>query len=156
MSVLKLEYADLRDKSKELLISTIYNNFKDLSSNPKLMHTPENIRKIVNSKNAVILLYMDQNKICGYLIAEEMKLLDRRQVMYISYIYVAPSYRNKRVGCKLMNYITAVTETKHLDGIMLIYDTRKAHLRNFYDKQGFMIDFGLRRYEDNEVFYKVL
>ena len=156
MSVIKLEYAELRDKPKDLLIKTIYNNFKDLSTNPKLKHTPEEIKKILNSKKAVVLLYMDNDKICGYLVAEEMKLFDRRQIMYISYIYVAPSYRNKGIGHKLMNYITAVTETKRLDGIMLIYDTRKAYLRNFYDKQGFMVDFALRRYEDDEVFYKVI
>ena len=47
-------------------------------------------------------------------------------------------------------------DIKYCDGLMLIYDTTQKKLRIFYDRNGYMLDFHLRRYEKNDVFYKVL
>ena len=46
----------------------------------------------------VLLLAMDKKQIVGYLLAEIMTLEDGRKVLFISYLYVAPTMRNKGLG----------------------------------------------------------
>ena len=42
------------------------------------------------------------------------------------------------------------------NGIMLIFDTHKNNLLHFYEGRGFMQDINLRRYEQHDVFYKII
>ena len=39
---------------------------------------------------------------------------------------------------------------------MLIFDTYKHNLTRFYENRGYMLDINLRRFERNDVFYKIL
>lgn len=156
MSIVKLEYSDLKNQNKDLLVKIIYNNFLYLEPEPKLNHNPDAIQEILNNKDVVLFLFMQKGKIGSYLLGQIMNLEDGRKVLYISYIFVSKSLRTQGVGSKLMKVAEQYAYQKYCDGVMLIYDTRRKELRRFYDKHGFMLDFQLRRYENNDVFYKVI
>ncbi len=156
MSIVKLEYSDLKNQNKSLLVKIIYNNFLYLEPEPKLNHNPQAIEEILNDKNVVLFLFMHNGKIGAYLLAQIMNLQDGRKVLYISYIFVSKTFRTQGIGSKLIKNAEQYAYEKRCDGVMLIYDTRRKELRRFYDKHGFMLDFQLRRYENNDVFYKVI
>lgn len=156
MGIIIMEYQELKKQRKDLLVDIIYNNFTELNDEPKLNHTPEAILKTLNSKDVVLLLFIEKAKIGGYLLGEVMILEDGRKVMFISYIFVAKNLRASGVGTQLLQIITKIAADKYCDGIMLIYDTRQKKLRRFYDRNGYMLDFQLRRYENHDVFYKLI
>ncbi len=156
MGIIKMEYPELKKQKKDVLVDIIYNNFSDLNDEPKLNHTPEAIKKTLDSKEAVLLLFIENGKIGAYLLGEIMILEDGRKVMFISYIFVAKDLRTSGVGTKLLQIISKIATDKYCDGVMLIYDTTQKKLRRFYDKNGFMLDFQLRRFEKHDVFYKII
>ena len=156
MGIIIMEYQELKKQKKELLRDIIYNNFSDLNDEPKLNHTPEAILKTLNSKNSVLLLFIENKKIGAYLLGEIMNLEDGRKVMFISYIFVAKDLRASGVGTQLLQIISKIATDKYCDGVMLIYDTTQKKLRRFYDRNGFMLDFQLRRFEKHDVFYKLV
>jgi ribosomal protein S18 acetylase RimI-like enzyme len=156
MGIIKMEYQELKKQKKEVLVNIIYNNFSELNDEPKLNHTPEAILKTLNSKDTILLLFIEREKIGGYLLAEVMILEDGRKVMYISYIFVAKDLRKSGVGTQLLQIISKIATDKYCDGCMLIYDTTQKKLRRFYDRNNFMLDFQLRRFEKHDVFYKII
>jgi ribosomal protein S18 acetylase RimI-like enzyme len=156
MKIIKLDHKDLMKQNLTMLTNVIYDNFPELIDTPNVTHSPESIRKTLESRDIVLLLAMNNNKLLGYLLGEIMILEDGRKVLFISYLFVAPSMRNNGLGKKLMFEAYEVAGNEFCDGIMLIYDTTDRQLRNFYGKLGFMLDFNMRRYERNDVFYKVI
>lgn len=154
--IVTLTAKDLKNQNKTLLINNIYKNFLELASDPRLNHSKSEIQKILDSDGAVLFLILDNNKIIGYLLGEVIDLQDLRHVLFISYIYVVKFMRNKKLGCKLMSYAISYGIEQRCDGIMLIYNTSDRKLERFYDKYGFMLDFHLRRYEPQDVFFKIL
>jgi GNAT superfamily N-acetyltransferase len=156
MSIVKLEYSDLKTQNKELLINIIYNNFLYLEPEPKLNHNRKAISEILNDKDVVLFLYIKDKKIGAYLLSQIIHLEDGRKVLYISYLFVSNSLRKSGIGSILMKKAEQYAYINYCDGILLIYDTRRKELRRFYDRHGYMLDFQLRRYENNDVFYKVL
>ncbi len=156
MNIIKLDYKKLKTQKKELLIDIIYNNFIYLEPEPKLNHNRDSIKKILDSKDAILFLFIDQDKIGAYLLGEILILEDGRKVLFISYIYVAKSLRTANIGTSLLKHAEKYGNEQYCDGLMLIYDTRRKELRRFYDRNGFLLDFNLRRYENNDVFYKLL
>jgi ribosomal protein S18 acetylase RimI-like enzyme len=152
----QLTQKELKNQNKDLLVNVIYNNFINLADDPKLNHTKKEITKTLSSNDVVLFLIIDSGKIIAYLLAEIIKLKDTRKVTFISYIYVIPSMRQKKLGCKLMSLIINYAITQRCDGVMLIYNTSDRKLERFYDKYGFMLDFHLRRYEKHDVYYKIL
>ena len=156
MSIIKYDWHDLQKQNKQLLVNIIYNNFLYLEPEKKLNHNVKTILDILNNKDVVLFLFMKERKIGAYLLGQIMILDDGRKVLYISYIFVSKSLRTNGIGSLLLKKAEQYAYTMYCDGIMLIYDTRRKELRRFYDKHSFMLDFQLRRYENNDVFYKVL
>jgi len=157
MEIIKLNSNDLLNQDKTMLTKVIYNNFPELVDVPNVVHTEESIKKTLESKNVVLIIALTENKkIGGYLLGDIMILEDGRKVLFISYLYVANSLRNKGLGKKIMFESFTIGNNEFCDGVLLIYDTTDKQLREFYGKLGFMLDFNLRRYEKNDVFYKVL
>lgn len=154
--IITLTAKDLKKQDVTLLVNNIYNNFLNLVSNPKLSHTKSEIWKTLNSVNVVLFLILHNNKIIGYLLGKIIDIEDSRHVLFISYIYVVKNMRNKKLGCKLMSLAISYGIKNRCDGIMLIYNTSDKKLQRFYNKYGFMLDFHLRRYEQHDVFYKIL
>lgn len=146
-----------QQKDLSIFIDIIYNNFIDLKVDYKLMHNKEDIEKNLRSKNSVIIIITNESdKIIGFLTSSIMVLDDRRKVLYISYIYVAESERNKKLGSSLIREAENFAKNSNCIGVMLIFDTYQPYLVNFYETRGYMLDINLRRYERHDVYYKTL
>ena len=158
MSIIILTKSDI-EKQKDLsfFIELIYNNFIELSENDKLMHTKEKIEENLKNDNSIITIMLNSDKkIIGFITANIMELDDRRKVFYISYIYVAETERNNKIGSKLLNQAEKIGIQNKCLGVMLIFDTQQNNLVRFYEDKGYMLDINYRRYEKNDVFYKLL
>ena len=146
-----------KQKDLSIFVDIIYNNFIELSEDNKLMHTKEKIEENLRNDNSVIIILMnDSNKIIGFLTGNIMILDDRRKVFYISYIYVAETERNKKIGSELMDIAEKIAVQNKCLGVMLIFDTYQQKLVRFYENRGYMLDINLRRYERHDVFYKII
>ena len=154
--IVTLTASNLKNQDMTLLVNTIYKNFLELATEPRLNHNKTEIQKTLDSEGVVLFLILHENKIIGYLLGEVMDLEDSRHALFISYIYVVKFMRNKKLGCKLMSLAISYGIEHRLDGIMLIYNTSDRKLERYYDKYGFMLDFHLRRYEQHDVFFKIL
>jgi len=158
MDTIILYSKDIKNQDLTLFVKLIYNNFIELTEEDKLMHTHEKIEENLRADNSIIIVIKDKKtqKIISFLTANIMELDDRRLVFYISYIYTAESYRKSGLGTELMDLAEKIARTHHCNGIMLIFDTYKSNLVRFYENRGYMQDINLRRYEQHDVFYKIL
>lgn len=156
-----LEYRELysdniKNQNMNLLTDVIYNNFIDLSSNKKLLHEKDKIYETLTSNDVFLLLVVENNKLVAYVLASIMMLNDNRKVLYISYIYVAKTHRNRGIASQCIKKIEIAAKKNRCDGIMLIFNTKDSKLFHFYETRGFMLDINLRRYEMHDVYYKSL
>jgi len=149
---------DIKNQDLTLFVKLIYNNFIELTEEEKLMHTHEKIEENLRADNSVIIIIKDKKtqKMIAFLTANIMELDDRRLVFYISYIYTAESYRKNGLGTELMDLAEKLARTHKCNGVMLIFDTHKPNLVRFYENRGYMQDINLRRYEQHDVFYKII
>lgn len=135
----------------ELFARTIYNNFLSLADYPVLKHTMDEIRRLLMSDDLILYLAIRDKKIIGYLVGEFMTLNDGRNVLYISYLYVASKFRKHNVGSNLLKMAMNKSIKSKLNGILLISDTEDKQAANFYAKHYFSYDNILRRYERYDV-----
>jgi ribosomal protein S18 acetylase RimI-like enzyme len=158
MEIITLYPGDIKNQDLTLFVDLIYRNFIELTSEDKLMHTKEGIEQNLRKDNSIIIIIMnkDLNKMIAFLTANVMELDDRRKVFYISYVYTAENYRNKGLASKLLDLSEKEAQKNKCNGIMLIFDTHKNNLLHFYEGRGFMQDINLRRYEQHDVFYKII
>jgi ribosomal protein S18 acetylase RimI-like enzyme len=158
MSLLVLDKTDIaKQKDLSFFIDVIYNNFIELSREDKLMHTKQKIEENLKSDNSIIILMLNNDKkIIGFITANIIMLDDRRKVFFVTYIYVAETERNRKIGSELLNKAEGVGKQNNCLGIMLIFDTHQQNLVRFYEDRGYMLDINLRRYEIHDVFYKIL
>lgn len=132
-------------------IATVYNNFIELTYNPKLKHTPDEIYRLLTSPNLVMYTMSRNNVMIGYIIGELMKLDDGRYTLFINYVYIGKKYRRNGLGSILLNKMITYGKYKGMDTIMLICDTENQSVLNFYLEKGFMYDQFLRRYDRYDV-----
>jgi ribosomal protein S18 acetylase RimI-like enzyme len=158
MEIQTLYSDDIKKQDLTLFINLIYNNFIELSEEQKLMHTKEDIEKNLRADNSVIILVLDKkiNKMLVFLTANIIELDDRRLVFYISYVYTAEKYRNNGIASRIFDVAEQIAHNKKCNGIMLIFDTENKQLYHFYEGKGYMQDINLRRYEQHDVFYKII
>lgn len=137
----------------DLFVNIVYNNFKNLAKYPELKHTKPDIRELLKSPNMKGYIVREDKKILGYLLGDVNLLADGRKVFYISYIYIAQTFRNKKLGSKLLELVINNSRTLNFDGVMLICDTEDQPVFEFYQKRGFMPDLILRRYDRYDVLF---
>ena len=153
-----LTHEDLQQQDLSIFVDIIYNNFIYLSQFPKLLHTKDNIYETLRNDNVIVLLTFQENnneckKITSFLVCQKMELADRRQVLFVNYIYVAENLRHQGFGSKMMDTVETIAVNNKLNGVMLIFDTQNPKLSHFYENRGYMTDLNLRRFEQNDVFY---
>ncbi len=137
-------------------VDCVYDNFIDLRFDERLKHTKEEIKRIMMSKTLMFDAYYVENKIVAYIICESIKLNDNRNVLYIYYLYVAPKYRKKGIGRKLLDRAIEYGYKNKYDNVMLTCDTENTKLKEFYEINLFMPDMQLRRYDKHDVYSRVL
>jgi ribosomal protein S18 acetylase RimI-like enzyme len=135
----------------ELFVKSVYHNFYDIAHIPKLKHNPDEIKRLLLSKNFRGLIISLNKKIIGYLLGELHYLADGRFVFFINYLYVAKEFRKHGLGSRLMDNISVLSKKIKVENIVLNCDTNKKHIYDFYLKRGFMPDMSLRTYDRYEV-----
>ena len=133
---------------------TVYNNFKYLERYSNLKHNMTEIIRIIKSPNSIIIFKINNKKIVGYVLGEIIKLNDGRNIFYITYIFTSRQFRLQGIASELLNVVFKIVSDKGLDCVMLTYDSDDVHLKNFYEKKGFMPDVILRTYDKFEVLSK--
>jgi GNAT superfamily N-acetyltransferase len=126
--------------NKNLFVNLVYQQFSYLTD-PKLNHNLQEIDRLINNNRDFlgILVYNDKILI-GYLIGEFKNLdynQDKRLVYYITYMYVVPKYRNKKIATLLIKKIIDICENSRVKNILL---TCESDLIVFYSKFGFNKD----------------
>lgn len=140
-----------------MFIDLVYQHFIDLAKYPDLKHTVSDITKLIRSPNFEgYLVYKDGKKIIGYLLGDNMVLVDGRKVFYISYMFVAPSFRSKGIASQLMELSRDRADKKRYDGLLLTADSNNEKVFDFYLKRGFMPDLVLRKYDQHEILFQPL
>lgn len=135
-------------------VDVIFHNFQFIENYEGLMHNKKEIHRLLADKNSKILFIMNNKKIGAYLVGELKKLLDGRNVFYISYLYTAEKFRGLGYASKLLAYVDAYVKKINYDGVMLTHDTDDEMVHNFYLMRGFMPDQILRKYSRFDILYK--
>jgi len=138
------------------LESLIYKNFEYLSKFSNIIHTPEYINELLHSDKVHVYLYMNGKIASGYLITETTKIADGRHVLFINYIYIGKKYRGDGIGNQLLAVAEKYAIENNVDGIMLVCDTHKKSVVDWYLRHGYMLDAILRTYNRNDTFYKAI
>jgi len=154
MHITKLNNNILNNRQTDKFDYMIYKHFEHLVEQPKLMHSYEKIKELLDSKDTQIYLLMKKTSIYGYVVCSKMSLTDGRKVLFINYIFTSPQHRHNGYGNILLNYIMKYAKSSNVDGIMLICNTTDKKIHDWYARHGFMLDFHLRRYEKYDVMYK--
>jgi GNAT superfamily N-acetyltransferase len=144
----------LQKRTTKKLDNIIYNNFIDLTHEPNLKHTFEEINRLLNSSELRFFTYMLNNKLIAYLVSELMILPDKRKVLFVNYLYCSPKFRNHGIASKLLEAAEHYAKTHKLAGIMLTCNTHDINVYEFYLKRGFMLDIYLRQYTKYDVLFK--
>lgn len=124
----------------EILASIAFKNFMYLKEFPELMHSTDNIYKIIKADGNLCFLVYDNGKLIAYLIGDFRNLPDNRYAYYISYLYVSEKYRNHKIGSKLMSMLINKCKASGTKFIVLTCDTYDTKVVNFYKKYGFIKD----------------
>jgi len=153
MEIALITNALLKSSNTDLLVDTIYDNFKNLGDIEKLNHNKKEIERILKSNNSFVLFIMKNKKIIAYLIAEKILLADGREVLYIYYLFTSQKFRNMGLASTLLDTSKQFSNKNNCTGIMLTCDTDNTKVHNFYLKKGFMPDMLMRTYNKYDVFY---
>lgn len=146
----------LRNRNTNKLEKMIYLNFIELTNEPELLHTSQNINKMLTNDKTQFYVFVLNRRIISYMLGEITHLNDGRNVFYVGYIYTAEKYRNIGLSSKLLKQVEFYCKNHNLDGIMLTCDTNNSQVYEFYKKRGFMLDIILRRHTQHDVVYKQL
>lgn len=137
----------------DLFAKVILKNFIHLEKYVELEHNIETIKETLYKNTRLIILCIVDNKLVGYIVGYYIKLNDGRNVLYISYLYVAKHMRKNGLGTLMLNIAKNEANKKNIDGIMLTCDTEDIKIMNFYESKGYFKDFQLRRYSKYDVMY---
>jgi ribosomal protein S18 acetylase RimI-like enzyme len=138
-------------------VDIVYNNFIELTSQPNVKHSQEEIYKLLTSDSfsGFIVYYFPKNstksKIIGYLFGEFMTTPDGRYVYYLSYIFIAPSFRRHHLGNKLMEKMIESCKSIGVNFIVLMCDLSDKKLVRFYENFGFVPDPALHQGQQHDV-----
>jgi GNAT superfamily N-acetyltransferase len=125
----------------DAFVDVVYNNFIYLTKFPELMHTREEIKRILKSDETFgCIIYDENNNIVGYLIGEFKNLNDNRYVYYISYFYILQKYRSKGIGKIIMKVVINKCTKRGIKFVMLTCDLYDGKIVEFYKKMGFVDD----------------
>lgn len=153
MSIIELK--NISPKKKQIFTELIYSNFFYLTQFPKLKHTMEEIKDIFDDNDSFFIIYLDHKKILGYILGKKMTL-NKRNVLFVTYIFTSPNHRKNGIGHLMMNYLEKYGNNIKYNGIMLTCDTDNNIVYDWYLKMGYMPDMEYRTYDRHDTLYKSL
>ncbi len=133
------------------MVDVIFKNFEYLTKFPDLKHNKSEIRRLLLNRDMMGLFVYHNNKMVAYLVGEHMRLSDGRYVYYISYMYVSPKYRGKKIGSQILNMLMDKCKQNNMRYIVLTCDRADKRVCEFYIKRGFKVDSMLKTDGRHEV-----
>jgi aminoglycoside 6'-N-acetyltransferase I len=133
-----------------IFVDTVFKNFMDLYNYPQLNHNKNEIFRLLNSETFHGFLIFYGNKIIGYLLGEIVNY-NNMNLYFINYLFVAPVFRDKKLGKQLMKNAIEFAKMQNMEGIGLICDSENDKNMNFYNKLGFVLSDN-RLYQRHELF----
>lgn len=149
-----VDMSNFNKPNVNMFIDLVFEHFIDLADYPDLKHTRDELYRLIRSENMKGYLVYHGKKIIGYLLGEIMILVDGRKVFYISYMFVAPSFRKHGIASQLMEFSREFANNAGFDGLLLTADSENQKVFDFYLKRGFMPDLVLRKYAQHEVLFQ--
>ena len=90
------------------------------------------------AENASVIVAIENDKIIGFL---SLYLNDNiSNIAYITLIGVSLDYQNQGYGSKLLNYAIKLAKSNDMKYIKLEVDNSNRQAKNFYFKNGFVLD----------------
>jgi len=131
--------------------NTVYKNFIHLAKYPRLNHNKKEIKKLLTTDDGIYyFIYDKKGMILGYLLGE-FKNVYGRYMYYITYLYTAQNYRNRKIASQLLNRVIKKCHHKGVNFVTLTCDTKDDKVLNFYKRRGFMFDPTVRTFEKYDV-----
>ncbi len=131
-------------------IDTIFNNFKYLYDYPYVIHSKQEILRLLTSPNFHGYLIYYKKYIIGYLVGELIPV-QNKLMYFINYIYVSPKFRDHKLGTKLMNKAFKYAKSKKADGLALITDIEDEKSVRFYSRLKFSLDEDMKKNQKFDV-----
>lgn len=156
MSIINIPLKDRRTKNLNLLANTVYENFKLEATDESLNHNMPEIYRLLKGERSEIFLFIINKKIAGYIVGEKIKMSDGRNVFFITYLFTAKKFRNKKIGSQLLTHVETYAKNNYLNCLMLTCDSNNQYLNTFYLMKGFMPDLTFRTYSRYETLSKRL
>ena len=134
------------------LAHMIYKNFEYLAADPTLGHNMQEITRMLTSADFKgIMVYDANNHLVAYIVGEFKDLPDGRSTYYISYLYVSPTMRGRKIASRLMNMVEQKCQSDwDVRNVTLTCDTTKP-IFDFYKKRGYIFDPIMRTFRNNDV-----
>jgi len=144
-------------KNPDILVDIIYKNFEYLNEQENLNHNIDEIKRLVTNKDFIgLFVYTTTGKIIAYLVGEKKNLNDGRYVYYITYLFVSPKYRNKKIGSQILKNLENKCKSWGIFYILLTCDVYNKKNYNFYVTKGYLADPILKNNTRHEILSKKL
>jgi len=114
-------------------------NLYELKTNAKETYH-EYLNEILKNDAAIILVYEMENRLCGYLIAEESELplvYKQTRIGSVLEISVTEKHQNKDIGSQLLKEIEKIFISKGIDRIECMVSCFNEISKKFWFKNGF-------------------
>ena len=105
-------------------------------------------KKLQNNEDYKFVSAIDKDKLIGFcsVVINHDIVEKQKPIIMLWNVRVAPEYRGKGVGKKIMNYIEEFGKERGVDFIFLGYDNDNQDARKFYKKLGYGEDYGFYKY----------
>lgn len=91
---------------------------------------------LADGKN-ILLCYVDDNKIVGYIYAKETFAYEPQREYLIDALYIEPEYRNKGLGRELMSECMKILHEMNIPNIMINVMSNNYIAKKLYSSLGF-------------------
>ena len=146
---------NMQNRDFRKFVEVIYRNFEEIAEVTVLRHNRTEIKKIMTSPTALILVATLSDRIIGYLIAD-LVLYNDRSLMHVYYLFTSPGYRNKGVATFLLNQVQDYAEVYNCSALSLTFDTYNDQLNKYYTSNGFTFDPELRSEQRYDMMVKFI
>jgi GNAT superfamily N-acetyltransferase len=147
--------SNMQGKDIRKFVEVIYRNFEELEPKRELNHNRTEIKRIITSPTALILIAIYNKAIVSYIMADLVEY-NNRLLMHIYYLFTAPGYRNKGVATFLINQVQEYADVYNCKALSLTFDTYNHPLTKFYMSNGFNYDPELKSNRRHDMLVKYI
>lgn len=131
--------SNMQNRDIRKYVEVIYRNFENIEPVRELNHNRTEIKRIITSPTAIIIIATLNGSIISYIIADLVEF-NRRMLMHIYYLFTSPAHRDKGVATFLLNQVQEYADVYNCNALSLTFDTYNHVLGKFYISNGFAFD----------------